>query len=45
MIIHQSIKDMTYDKKARTIAGTTYVREVTRWPGHTHVVNVPVEYE
>lgn len=36
---------MTYDKEARTIAGTTYVREVTRWPGHTRVVNIPVEYE
>lgn len=36
---------MTYDKKARTIAGTTYVREVTRWPGHKRVVNIPVEYE
>lgn len=36
---------MWYDKEARTIAGKQYVREVTRWPGHTHVVNLPIEYE
>lgn len=35
---------MRYDKEARTIAGKTYVREVTRWPGHTRVVNLPVSY-
>ena len=35
---------MTYDKEARTIAGHDYVREVTRWPGHVHVLNIPVEY-
>lgn len=36
---------MWYDKEARTIAGKQYVREVTRWPGHKKVVNIPVEYE
>ena len=36
---------MTYDKKAVRVANTSYVREVTRWPGHTYVKNVPVEYE
>ena len=35
---------MTYDKEARTIAGRDYVREVTRWPGHVRVLNIPVEY-
>lgn len=35
---------MTYDKEAKTIAGHDYVREVTRWPGHVRVVNIPVEY-
>ena len=35
---------MTYDKEARRIAGHDYVREVTRWPGHVHVLNIPVEY-
>ena len=35
---------MTYDKEARTIAGRDYVREVTKWPGHVHVLNIPVEY-
>ena len=37
-------QDMTYDKEARTIAGHDYVREVTRWPGHVRVLNIPVEY-
>ena len=36
---------MTYDKQSVRVANTDYVREVTRWPGHTHVVNIPVEYE
>ena len=45
LLINQYYQSMTYDKEARTIAGTTYVREVTRWPGHTHVVNLPVEYD
>ena len=36
---------MTYDKKAIRVANTSYVREVTRWPGHKKVVNLPVEYE
>lgn len=35
---------MTYDKEARTIAGHDYVREVTRWPGHVRIINIPVEY-
>lgn len=35
---------MTYDKNTKPIAGHDYVREVTRWPGHTRVVNIPVEY-
>ena len=35
---------MTYEKEARTIAGHDYVREVTRWPGHVRVLNIPVEY-
>ena len=35
---------MTYDKFATTIAKRDYVREVTRWPGHVRVVNIPVEY-
>lgn len=33
---------MTYRKEARTIAGQDYVSEVTRWPGHTYVNNIPV---
>lgn len=41
LFIHQS---MTYDKEARTIAGHDYVREVTRWPGHVRIINIPVEY-
>ena len=36
---------MTYDKKAIRVANTSYVREVTRWPGHKKVVNISVEYE
>lgn len=36
---------MTYDKTAKSIAGHDYVREVTRWPGHVFVLNIPVEYK
>ena len=35
---------MTYDKEAKTIAGHDYVREITRWPGHVRIINIPVEY-
>ena len=35
---------MTYDKEARRIAGHDYVREITRWPGHVRIINIPVEY-
>ena len=38
------IQAMTYDKEARRIAGHDYVREVTRWPGHVRIINIPVEY-
>ena len=38
------IQAMTYDKEARIIAGHDYVREVTRWPGHVRIINIPVEY-
>ena len=37
-------QNMTYDKFSKQIAGRDYVREVTRWPGHVRVVNIPVEY-
>ena len=33
---------MTYDKYTINVAGRDYVREVTRWAGHKHVVNIPV---
>ena len=36
---------MTYRKQATSVAGENYVSEVTKWPGHTHVVHIPVEYE
>ena len=36
---------MTYDKRTVRVANTDYVHEVTKWPGHTHVINIPVEYE
>ena len=36
------LQNMTYDKYAIRVANTDYVREVTRWPGHTYVNNVPV---
>ena len=35
---------MTYDKHIHRVANRDFVREVTRWPGHTKVVNIPVEY-
>ena len=35
---------MTYDKYAMNIANRKYVREVTKWPGHTRVINLPVDY-
>ncbi len=38
------VQIMTYDKFATTIAKRDYVREVTRWPGHVRVINIPVEY-
>lgn len=36
---------MTYDKPVHRVANRDFVREVTRWPGHTKGVNIPVEYE
>ena len=36
------LQNMTYDKYAVRVANTDYVREVTRWPGHTQIVNIPV---
>lgn len=33
---------MTYNKQCIRVAGQDYVREVTKWPGHTHVNNIPV---
>ncbi len=35
---------MTYKKTATRVAGKDYVSEVTRWPGHTKVINIPVYY-
>lgn len=35
---------MTYKKQVTTVAGKDYVSEITRWPGHTHVINIPVYY-
>lgn len=35
---------MTYDKNVHTIAGKQYVREVTRWAGHTRVNWLEVEH-
>lgn len=40
----KNLLNMTYDKEAKTIAGHDYVREVTRWPGHVRIINIPVEY-
>ena len=36
---------MTYKKQAIKVANDTYVSEVTRWPGHTRVNNIEIEYE
>ena len=44
-VITLFLQNMTYDKRSVRVANTDYVREVTRWPGHTHVINIPVEYE
>jgi len=33
---------MTYNKNTIRVANTEYVREVTKWLGHTHVNNIPV---
>lgn len=33
---------MTYDKYTINVAGRDYVREITRWAGHKHVVNIPI---
>lgn len=38
-------KDFYYFPYPMEVAGKQYVREVTRWPGHKKVVNIPVEYE
>lgn len=35
---------MTYKKAAINVAGQDYVSEVTRWPGHKRVINIPVYY-
>lgn len=35
---------MTYDKFVNKVAGKDYVREVTRWAGHKHAVNIRVMY-
>ena len=35
---------MRYDKYPVEVAGQQYVREVTRWPGHKRVINLPVNY-
>ena len=44
-IITLFIQSMTYKKTATSVAGENYVSEVTKWPGHTHVNNIGVEYE
>ena len=36
------IQAMTYQKQAVRVANTDYVREVTRWPGHTQIINIPI---
>ena len=41
-LIYSASQCMTYAKNTIRIAGTEYVRETTRWAGHTHVVNIPV---
>ena len=35
---------MTYKKQTTRVANTDYVSEVTRWPGHKRVINIPVYY-
>ena len=37
-----SYQPMTYNKQTIRVANTEYVREVTKWLGHTHVNNIPV---
>ena len=44
-VITLFLQGMTYKKTATNVAGENYVSEVTKWPGHTRVVNIPVEYE
>lgn len=44
-IVTLIIQIMTYDKNIRRVANRDFVREVTRWPGHVHITNIPVEYE
>lgn len=41
-LIYSMPQYMTYAKNSINVAGTEYVREVTRWPGHTNVNNIPV---
>ena len=41
-LIYSMPQPMTYAKNSINIAGKEYVREVTRWPGHTYVNNIPV---
>ena len=41
-LIYSMPQPMTYAKNSINVAGKEYVREVTRWPGHTHVSNIPV---
>ena len=36
---------MWYDKKCVRVANTNYVREVTKWPGHSKSSYIPIEYE
>lgn len=35
---------MTYKKNTINVAGTDYVSEVTHWPGHKRIINIPVWY-
>lgn len=36
---------MWYNKETVRVANTDYVREVTKWPGHSKSSYYPVEYE
>lgn len=36
--------EMWYDKSPSHFMGRDYVREVTKWPGHTRVTHIPIEY-